>query len=504
MMRSSLFKAFLPLVTLAFVLVDCAPAPTTAAPQPPVPTFAPTDTVLPSSNSTLTATAAQAPTATAVLLPVFSLKKGDFYFSEDGKVSFLFSRNVAGYQQGHYATLLGWARAGGTKFVRLSLDSFGMGFTPKGEVDANWAAQWDQVFATAEADGIYVLPAFSSWYDWNAGAGYSTWSSNPLNQAKGGPVRDPGELFQQGSAAQSLWLNWMQTLIQRWQGRNNILAWEVFSEVNLASGVSEQAGMDFVDSTASVIRAADSSDRPVTASIADTGLWPNFYRLASIDFINIHPYPPSAQLDRTIIAEVRNSLTTYKRPVLIGESGLSAATPDSPDGKLTVAANALLGIRHATWAAIVSGAMNGRALWWEDGVGIYFPALGIPWMQTYATEELPAANFVAGFDFSGFQPLISTSSSGVWGAAIGNEKSVIGWYRDASSEPPDWNLKPVITGQQVTLTVPGTALHWRVDFTSTKDGTTSAGAVFVTRKGQTITVPLPDFSDDIVFKAAGE
>ena len=487
----------------SFVLGGCAPNRLTTPSQPP-PMVAPVDTILPTSTATLTPAATQIPTATPNLLPPFSLKPGDNYFSEDGKVSFIFSRNLAGYQAAHYSNLLDWTKAGGSKFVRLSLDSFGMGYTKDGGVDPNWAFQWDIVFSKAEANGIYILPVFSSWYDWNGGAGYSTWSSNPLNQANGGPVKNPGELFQKGSATQTLWLQWMQALIQRWQGRKNILAWEIFSEVNLASGVTEQAGVDFVDSAAAFIRAADPSDRPVTASLADTGLWPNFYRLASIDFINLHPYPPSAQLDRTIVSEVRNSLARYNRPVLIGESGLSAETPDLPGGKMTIAANALVGIRHATWAAIVSGAMNGRALWWDDGVGIYFPALGMPWMQTYATEELPAAKFVDHIDFSGFQPLQSASSAGIWGAAVGNAGSLIGWYRDANSEPPNWNLKPVISSQQVTITVPGNALHWRVDFISTKDGTTPAGTVFVTRTGQTITVPVPDFSNDIAFKAAGK
>ena len=207
-------------------------------------------------------------------------------------------------------------------------------------------------------------------------------------------------------------------------------------------------------------------------------------------------------MDRTIVSEVRNFLATYKRPVLIGESGLNAAAPDSADGKITVADNARLGVQHAIWAAVVSGAMNGRALYWEDSFGIYFSNLGIPWMQKYETEELPAANFVNGVDFSGFQPLASTITSGVWGAAVGNEKMVLGWYRDAGSEPPDWTLQPVVSKQTVTITVPGKGTNWKVDFYNTRDGTTILSSVTVSRTGSTITIPLPDFQDDIAFKMA--
>jgi hypothetical protein len=263
--------------------------------------------------------------------------------------------------------------------------------------------------------------------------------------------------------------------------------------------VTEPSGIDFVNTAAALIRAADPT-HPVTASLADTGTWPKFYSETAIDFINTHPYPSLAQLDRSIISVVRNYLSTYKRPVLIGESGLNAATPDSADGKITIAKNASLGIQHAIWAAVVSGAMNGRALYWEDSFGIYFPSLGIPWMQKYETEELPAVNFVSDVDFSGFQPLPSTTSSGVWGAAVGNENMALGWYRDAGSEPPDWPLQPVVSKQSVTVTVPGNASNWKVDFYSTRDGTTILSSVTVSRTGSTVTILLPDFQDDIAFK----
>jgi hypothetical protein len=416
----------------------------------------------------------------------------------NGQTSFIFSRNVAGYQQAHYNTFLDWTKAGGSKFARIQLDSLGMGYTSTGNVDEDWAVQWDRVFDKAEADGIYILPVFSGWFDWNAGAGYSTWKSNPLNQANGGPVQSPAELFQRGSATQTMWMQWMQTLVNRWQGRNNILGWEVFSEVNLASGVTESTGIDFVNSAVELIRAADPTHRPVTASLADVGDWPNFYHETSIDFINIHPYPPSAQLDRYIISGVRNYVATYNRPVLIGESGLNADSPDKYPPK------AEIGVRHAIWAAIVSGSMNGRALYWEDSFGIYFPNLGIPWMQKYEAEELPAVNFVNGVNFSGFKPLASTFSSAVWGAAVGNENIVLGWFRDATSEPPDWNIQPVISSQTVTIIVPGTNVDWQVDFYDTETGTTIVGSASVTRQGSKITVTLPDFQDDIAFKMTAQ
>lgn len=433
-------------------------------------------------------------TPASVPLPALALHPGDFYFSEDGKQSFIFSRNVAGSHQQDYSTFLDWAKSGGSKVVRIQLDSMGMGYTSTGGVVESWAAQWDKIFDTAQADGIYVLPVFSGWFDWNAGSGYSTWNANPLNRANRGPIQSPAELFQKNSAAQILWLKWMQTLVERWQGRPNILGWEIFSEVNLATGATESSGIDFVNAAASTIRAADSG-RPVTASIADTGTWPDFYLKTNIDFINIHPYPPSAQLDRAILAEVQSYLDKYNRPVLIGESGLNAESPEN------YPKNAQIGVKHAVWAGIVSGAMNGRALYWEDSFALFFVNQGMPWLQKYSQIERPAAEFVKGVDFAGFKPLKSTPSKSIWGAAVGNETSLLGWYRDAACEPPDYPLNTLVSGQSVTIDVPGTAADWQVIFYSTEDGVSILGSTAVARKGSAITIPLPDFHDDIAFKA---
>jgi len=255
-----------------------------------------------------------------------------------------------------------------------------------------------------------------------------------------------------------------------------------------------------VNEAAAAIRSSDPGHRPVSASLAEVGNWPNFYRKTSIDYINIHPYPPSGQLDRNIISGVRQDLATYNKPVLIGESGLSAETPDSNPPTLTTAANASIGIKHAIWAGVVSGALNGRGLYWEDGFAIYFPALNMPFIQKYADADLPAEKFVSGIDFAGFKPLTSQSSGSVFGGVLGNEKMVIGWYRDAGSEPPDWKLQPVITKQTVILTVPGSESQWKVDFYNTKTGTDMISSDMVSRSGGIITVSLPDFSDDIAFK----
>jgi hypothetical protein len=456
-----------------------------------------------STNPSATLLPTIAPTATPISLPKITLTKGDSYFSLDGTQQFLFSRNIAGYEPQQYLQFLDLTKNGGSRMVRIQLDSMGTGITPKGDVDGVWAQKWERVFDKAAADGLFMILTFTAWYDWNNGNpdfGYSNWKANSFNTANGGPVATPAELFKPGSSTQTMWLAWMKKLVERWQDRENIAAWEIFSEVNLATGPTQTTGIVFVEKAAELIRSADSHQRPLTASLADTGGWSSFYLSNAIDFINIHPYPISGQLDRTILEDVPGIINKYQKPVMIGESGLSALTPDSRPATLTIAAKADVGIKHAIWAAMVSGAMNGRALWWEDGVGIYFSELSWSYLNKYANADLAASRFIDKVDFKNFKPLNVQFSSTITGAVIGNEKMILGWFRDAKCEPPGWNLLPVISKQSVTITMPGSAANWKVDFYNTKTGTDIIQSITTTRKGNKITISLPDFTDDIAFK----
>jgi hypothetical protein len=496
------------LIVLSLILAGCA-APTAMAPTPtasptvtvPSRTALPTITPRPSRTKapTWTRPSATVPSLTSTPVPPqgLSLRRGEYYFRWDGRPRFFLTRNLGGNEEAQFGTFLDGSVAGGSQIVRLSLETLGMGFTTRGGINEAWARQWERIFTQAEADGIYVIPVLGNWSQWS-GSGPNSWAYNPMNYAKGGQTRDPLDLFKAGSDTQILYMSWIENLVKRWEGIKNIAAWEVYSELD-RSPASETACIDFVNEAARRIRLADPSRRPVTASLADAGTWTNFYAKTKLDIIQVHPYPASGQLDRAILEQVRQALDLYKLPVFIGESGLSAEAPDSPEGSLSVAKNSGRGLSHAIWAAVVSGAMNGRSFWWEDSFGLNIPSLGLPWMQKFQAQELPAVNFVSGVDFSAFVPVPAETSADVWGAAVGNETLVLGWFRDAACEPPDWPVRK-LAGQSVTLTLPGPASQWRVDFYDTSAGTDLVSSADLSASGGSLVIPLPDFNDDIAFK----
>jgi hypothetical protein len=481
---------------VSLFLSGCGSAPTATQVSP---SPAPAETLQPTAIPLPTASPTPAP------LPQLTLNPGDLYFSLNGKPTFLFSRNVAGYTPADFNMLADWAHQQGDLVVRVGLDNGvmgginGYGYSSDGIIQRDWDRNWENFITHAETDDLYVIPYFTGWMDWND-TGYSTWLHNPLNSVNGGPAKDPRDIYKRNSPTQLLYIQWFKNVVTRWQSHKNILAWEVVSEVNLIDGIDQADGIYLVEQLAKAAREADPLHRPVTASLADTGNWSDFFRSDAVEFINLHPYPASAMLDTTVLSEVRQLVRTYNKPVLIGESGLSALTPDTSGGAITISPNARTGVQHAIWAELVSGAMNGRALWWEDGFAFYFKNLGQSFLQGYDDVEAPIFKFIDGVDMTDFKPIAAQYSGDLVGATLGNSSLIIGWFRDASCEPPNWNTQSVVSKSSVVLTLPGSSGQWKVEFYDPKTGTDIISSVTLSQTAGTLTIPLPDFKDDIAFK----
>jgi len=236
---------------------------------------------------------------------------GEPYFRVGGRQAFVFGRNPTGWRVEQFGPLLQWAGESGERIVRIHLTSGMAPKGPAGAVDEAWAAKWERVFDQAAERGVYVLPVFSAWARWNDGSGghrWHFWNRNPYNAARGGPARGPSDLLAD-TPTRRLWLAWMGALVRRWRGRPNLVGWEVFSELDLVTGATEEAGVRFMQRAAAVVRAADPSGRPVTASLSGIREWPGLFADPSIDLVQVHPYADHpqyrGQLDRMIIESVR-------------------------------------------------------------------------------------------------------------------------------------------------------------------------------------------------------
>ncbi|MCX5682773.1 MAG: cellulase family glycosylhydrolase, partial [Planctomycetota bacterium] len=261
----------------------------------------------------------------------FELRPGENYFRVDGRPAFVLGRNPAGTSPQAYDDYFRNAAAAGERFMRIHFTFIPPG-EKAGEIDAGMLKSWDAVLDAAESRGLAVLPVLGVWADWNDGSkgeAWHTWNKNPFNAARGGPANRPNELFDD-TPCRTLWLKRTEAFVRRWAGRRAIVGWEIFSELDLVTGVTEDGAVRFAERAAAAIRAADPWKRPVTASQAGINEWPKLMRSDALDFLEVHPYAGgtfAGRLDDLILSSVRERLKKYGKPVLLGECGLDSAPP---------------------------------------------------------------------------------------------------------------------------------------------------------------------------------
>ena len=426
--------------------------------------------------------------------PRFELRAGENYFRVAGRPTFVLGRNPAALRPQDYAAHFRHVAEAGERFVRIHFTFLPPGEKP-GTIAPGMLKVWDEILDAAEREQLGVLPVLGVWADWNDGSHKETWhrwEQNPFNSALGGPAKNPAELFDD-TPCRKLWLQRLELFVRHWSPRRAIVGWEIFSELDLVTGATEPRAVAFTEAAAATIRAADPWKRPVTAAQAGINGWPRLLRSDALDFIEIHPYTDGAfggRLDELILATVRARLATYGKPVLIGECGLDSGPPH---GTLDTAPRAEFGIRHAIWAALVSGALNGRALWWQDGFDFFEHA---DVCSHYHTVAAPAAAFVRGTDYTGFAPVPCTLSATLKGALLGNGNTILGWFRDAACEPPAWPQRP-LAGQTVSAQVPDAL--WSCEFFDPTTGK-SIGKTNLTPRAGRIEIALPEFQDALALR----
>lgn len=425
--------------------------------------------------------------------PVFELRKEERYFRIEGTPAFVLGRNPVGVSPEAFAIHFQKAAVAGERFKRIHFTYRPPG-EKAGEIHPDMLKSWDAVLDAAETNRLAVLPVLGIWSDWNDGSRGETWhhwEKNSFNATLGGPAKRPSELLED-TACRKLWFQRLETFVKHWAPRRCVVGWEIFSEVDLITGATEERAVKFAARAAAVVRAADPARRPTTISQAGVSAWPKLLASDAVRIVQVHPYaahPFGGNLDELILKSVRERLQTYRKPVLIGECGLDWAPPR---GTLDVAPKADVGIRHAIWASVVSGAMTGRMLWWQDGWDQFEKA---DVCRHYEQAAAPAAAFVKGIDFTDFAP-VTCDAPGLMGAVLGNDHKLIGWFRDARCVPPQWSLMK-LSGREVTLG--GRTGTWQVEFV---DRTSGRGIKTLTVKAEKsqLKIPLPTFEGSIALR----
>ncbi len=407
-------------------------------------------------------------------------------------------------------------------------------------------AAWrvDQFFEIALASGVQIQLVIndhgqvSTTADarWNGSGGTNT--GNPYNSAFGGPVPQANpEQFFTNSDARAMFRRRLRYLVARWSAYPNLLAWELFNEVqwagtsyrNMRSDASTRSAIILWHlEMADLLKTQDPFGHLVTTSSDDPSGAPGFdsiWKLASIDTIQSHHYvgPPSAR-DAYIRQYVAAAQQAYGKPVIVGEMGVKAnlvpeckfdpqsflTNPSVPPEERTAANRDHLiagtTLRNGIWSAALtqSGAMN---WWWgcymaDDPSRYRLP----PDFPLHARLFPPLVSFIGGED-PGSSPLSNASlrtTGQILAYGLQGPSQALVWARDTrnaygSGYGPAGTEARTTDGATVTLSGldPGTYVLSIYDTYGNGDLIAQSD---VKASGSTLDVALPSFLGDVAFK----
>ncbi|MBF0215727.1 MAG: cellulase family glycosylhydrolase [Candidatus Omnitrophica bacterium] len=221
----------------------------------------------------------------------------------------------------------------------------------------------DAVLELARKYGVYLIVSLDSYGtlmnepgQWKEGS----WDKSPYSKKMGGPCAVPPGFFLNKEALKA-YRNRLEYIIARWGYSPNILAFEIFNEVNCPP--------EWLRDTTRYIRSIDPFGHLITTSMKNscesTDASVEIWNSTSVDLIERHVYANEINENITgdIISVNNEYALKYKKPFLVGEFGMNSGMDDSrndPDGKA-------IELHNSIWAASLSGSFASALNWWWDG-----------------------------------------------------------------------------------------------------------------------------------------
>lgn len=441
---------------------------------------------------------------------------------DDGTAYFAVGENLAWYdRRGTFAYDAWFARLAeqGVNYVRLWMPSWAFGLewierSAGGEVGSSTlgnyeerldrAWQLDYVLELAKRHGIYVMLSLQNHGGFSLRVN-SEWQDNPYNAANGGPLASPREFFT-NDEARELFKRRLRYIVARWGYSPNILAWELWNEVDLAEQPAADALLDWHREMARELRHLDPYDHLISTSIG--GDWalavlsgrdlravdsPFFrlWELPEIDFAQVHIYSAGgAPLNFSdSLPQIAANLRRFAKPVLVAEAGVDFRGPSEtiaadPEGD---------GFHDILWSGFFAEAFGTGMSWWWDNV--------IDPQDWYFHFGAVAA-FVSGvaFDREGFRSGSAAARApgrDLRAFSLVGETTALVWVKNAGHQwfSPD---RSKVTDATLSL-VDLPAGAWRARWMDTRSGKVLADAK-VDATGEAIELPVPAFARDVALR----
>ena len=266
---------------------------------------------------------------------------------------------------GNYDTLFSALKAADMNAVRLIMvpASFALEVETPGRYRLQAGYLLDYALERARRAGVRVILVLDSFESLTEG-----WSDNPYNAANGGPCATP-EAFWSDSAARGLFKQRLRYIAARWGSSSQILAWELWREVDRVPGAEDPAvRQDIVEwhqDMLSWLDAVDPRDHLVTTSLAwpalGVGAWSGgeLWALPGIDVLTVHLYD-LAPTDQSVTSYMAFQTAITQKPHLVEELAVSAAS-----GADTLAHDPNhYGLHNGIWGSVLGGGAGAAMSWW--------------------------------------------------------------------------------------------------------------------------------------------
>jgi len=396
--------------------------------------------------------------------------------------------------------------AGGGNWTRLWLTHFAQGlilewgayhptgyYQGLGRYSQQAGARLDAILARAEDLGVFIQIALHQHSQFEVPQ-WSSWADNPYNAANGGPCATSADYFTNEQAL-AYERNLHRYEVARYAAFRSVLAWEMWNEADLITGVHMDLMTPWTQDMAAQVRGLDPAHHLVTTSFGSPVMLPT-YDLTTWDFNNRHQYVYGSWLVGLFLGPFRDAGT----PLLLAEFGIDYEAIFNPRDTLGV------NVHNGIWSALLHGYAGGSMYWWWDD---YIGPLGL-WSM-----NLPPGAFLANEDITRFAgDAAASAASGrkkleTCGITAMKDEAVAEawvWVHDLAS---DWwgTMDDIAPIENAVLTldhlggVPGTT--WSGEVWDTWQGEAVAEVASVS-DGEAVSLTLPTFTRDIALKLTAE
>ena len=387
------------------------------------------------------------------------------------------------------------------------------------------AWRMDRILDLATARGIQVQLVLNDHGQFNTNSD-GRWARNPYNSANGGPAATPQDFFAD-PGARTQFKKRLRYLVARYSAYSNVLAWELFNEVQFVGGSASNPLNDagfradvqawHADMSA-YLRQIDPHSHLITTSshvvAPDPDLTGPIWALPTIDLTQVHDYSgPYTTRDSRMRGYIVDLQQTYNKPVIFAEFGSDSECGFDPTKPVPADAAERDHLYEGThmhngaWTAALTGS-GGMHWWWGCYVAANAAENRVPPQYPLNEAIFPAlAAFFAAADpaADGMRPSTPTSSTNVEAYGLDNGQRGLLWVRDVLNErgtgvgPGD--IAPTRTISGATVDIPGLPNgRYDVDVYDTYGSGGVIGTRSATATGGVLRIVLPDFQRDVALK----